>query len=156
LLPGVWKGYAGLASGSVYFWLNKKKGRAGWQVPVYIWLRGKDLNLRPSGYEPDELPDCSTPRHSFNSKFITQHLKSCQSVFTLLGKIYWDAIYSGTAMAFFPTFTAKRVAVSCSILFPTRTRYRTPFPGTANSTTRAEKPSFSRLDFKYCASFLSW
>jgi hypothetical protein len=28
-------------------------------------LRGKDLNLRPSGYEPDELPDCSTPRLNF-------------------------------------------------------------------------------------------
>ena len=27
----------------------------------YSW-RGQDLNLRPSGYEPDELPDCSTPR----------------------------------------------------------------------------------------------
>jgi len=26
-------------------------------------LRGEDLNLRPSGYEPDELPDCSTPLH---------------------------------------------------------------------------------------------
>jgi hypothetical protein len=24
-------------------------------------LRGRDLNPRPSGYEPDELPGCSTP-----------------------------------------------------------------------------------------------
>src|SRR5260221_2486856 len=26
------------------------------------WLRGWDLNPRPSGYEPDELPGCSTPQ----------------------------------------------------------------------------------------------
>ena len=25
------------------------------------WLRGVDLNHRPLGYEPNELPDCSTP-----------------------------------------------------------------------------------------------
>ena len=30
------------------------------------WLRGLDLNQRPSGYEPDELPDCSTPRYLFD------------------------------------------------------------------------------------------
>ena len=29
-------------------------------------LRGKDLNQRPPGYEPDELPDCSTPRYKIN------------------------------------------------------------------------------------------
>ena len=26
-------------------------------------MRGRDLNPRPLGYEPNELPDCSTPRH---------------------------------------------------------------------------------------------
>jgi hypothetical protein len=29
------------------------------------WLRGLDLNQRPSGYEPDELPGCSTPHLNY-------------------------------------------------------------------------------------------
>ena len=32
--------------------------RANFQIK----LREQDLNLRPSGYEPDELPSCSIPR----------------------------------------------------------------------------------------------
>ena len=32
-------------------------------ITIGFWLRGLDLNQRPSGYEPDELPGCSTPRH---------------------------------------------------------------------------------------------
>jgi hypothetical protein len=31
------------------------------------WLRGVDLNHRPLGYEPNELPDCSTPQKHDNS-----------------------------------------------------------------------------------------
>jgi hypothetical protein len=37
-------------------------GRHSNQLNYQTELRGQDLNLRPSGYEPDELPDCSTPR----------------------------------------------------------------------------------------------
>ena len=42
-----------------------KEGASLWETPsdlVPRWWRGRDLNPRPSGYEPDELPDCSTPR----------------------------------------------------------------------------------------------
>ena len=33
-------------------------------------LRGQDSNLRPRGYEPRELPDCSTPRPIYLYLFI--------------------------------------------------------------------------------------
>ncbi len=42
-------------------------GRYGLDFIEKSWVRGLDLNQRPSGYEPDELPGCSTPRqHSLS------------------------------------------------------------------------------------------
>ena len=32
------------------------------------WLRGLDLNQRPLGYEPNELPGCSTPQIDYMTR----------------------------------------------------------------------------------------
>ena len=42
----------------------KEKRPCMLQRPWCFWSRGLDLNQRPPGYEPGELPDCSTPHHA--------------------------------------------------------------------------------------------
>ena len=46
---------------------NEKRRKIGAHKSLISWLRGVDLNHRPLGYEPNELPDCSTPRSHHNN-----------------------------------------------------------------------------------------
>gem|GEM_PF-4609446 len=48
------------------YYLSLLYGRAIRSLGV-VWLRGLDSNQRPLGYEPNELPGCSTPRHRLNN-----------------------------------------------------------------------------------------
>ena len=45
-------------------------GRRDNRYTTEPWLREMDLNQRPSGYEPDELPSCSIPRYNGGGKGI--------------------------------------------------------------------------------------
>ena len=50
-------------SGSLFVSFQRGKKKATLSSSLFrCWLREPDLNRRPSGYEPDELPDCSIPR----------------------------------------------------------------------------------------------
>ncbi len=44
------------------------------------WWRGGDLNSRPSGYEPDELPGCSTPRSDHQLLIIRHQLPTSKQL----------------------------------------------------------------------------
>jgi hypothetical protein len=54
---------------------EQKKELPGSRVSFMIWLWGLDLNQRPFGYEPNELPGCSTPRYIFIISKISEKVK---------------------------------------------------------------------------------
>src|SRR5258708_1712373 len=55
-----------------------------------FWLRGVDLNHRPLGYEPNELPDCSTPQIDNNRAFTK---RSNQKRFLLVVSSFFTHIW---------------------------------------------------------------
>ena len=67
LLSGITNAQTGTPLSARFFKILKstKKALIRLNQGFHKWLRGQDLNLRPSGYEPDELPNCSTPRYLF-------------------------------------------------------------------------------------------
>src|SRR5438477_3141570 len=66
-----------------------------------VSIAGQDLNLRPPGYEPGELPDCSTPRRNRNYTIEAMNILlwsalGVSAVFVTAGL----AVASVTALAF--------------------------------------------------------
>ena len=52
-------------------------------------MRGLDLNQGPSGYEPDELPDCSTPRLLKTCYITIEILSKCivENIILIIGDV---------------------------------------------------------------------
>ncbi len=50
---------------------------------AFLKLRGLDLNQRPSGYEPDELPNCSTPRQNKTGWGRIRTFEASQQIYSL-------------------------------------------------------------------------
>ena len=52
----------------------------------FFWLRGQDLNLRPPGYEPDELPTALPRDIFFGGMYYTTFIFAFQVFFVIFLK----------------------------------------------------------------------
>ncbi len=64
-----------------------------------FWLRERDLNPRPSGYEPDELPDCSIPRQRMQT--LTETLPKVNRYFYICCVVVHDSVEPSSAIHLF-------------------------------------------------------
>ncbi len=80
------------------------------------WVQGLDLNQRPSGYEPDELPGCST----LQQMGAVNVAGDCGLSMAFSHKVSIPAC-QGRANAVFSTFSASREAVVSGSLPSTST-----------------------------------
>ena len=75
------------------------------------WLREPDLNRRPSGYEPDELPSCSIPRYEIFRVLIYYITMKVSCQYLILKK---SKKFKGSATKSTPSM----VLSSCTTEFP--------------------------------------
>jgi hypothetical protein len=80
-------------------------------------LRGVDLNHRPLGYEPNELPDCSTPH--FDHKQCLRHRQTfgCEAPLAATDSDVHAPVHAPTAH--YAVYLDSPLSAAPNTLFPT-------------------------------------